>query len=145
VTEIEKKARPKRKLLGHTTLHPPREAEWRSDCLKDCWPMIGSELFHSLAFPPQCLTSIDRRVRYAQTLGSMTPIGCWILSFFNIFFGYSFLVGFYTLFVGFLIAIWEFPVIYFWFAKVCELRLHCQRDSPLPRLTEGGPNQRFLS
>jgi hypothetical protein len=52
------------------------------------------------------------RVKYASVGGKAATISALGFSLVNFFFGYSILIGLWTLVVGLLISIWELPILF---------------------------------
>jgi hypothetical protein len=111
-----------------TTGSPTEEQKWRSDFMKNLLHMIGQLLptlsllrKFSLLFLFFFLSIFALRNKYSLVIGKVTTIGCWVSGILNLVLGYSILMGIWTILVGFLIAIWELPVVFFWFSKVFPL------------------------
>ena len=65
------------------------------------------------------------RVRYAAVGGKFTAFFCIVISIMSMFLGFNVGIGIYTLFIGMVLLIWEFPTCYYIIPKVNGLKHIC--------------------
>jgi hypothetical protein len=61
-------------------------------------------------------------VRYSNTTGKVATLACFGLGLLDIFLRLSFLAALWTIFAGYILAIWEFPFIYLFIPKFNEIQ-----------------------